>query len=199
MAYRPASELARPELVFDTHTVMVENEPTHLVSCVGAFAGDRVDGGAAALIEAMQIVPGSAVLDLGCGTGLAALAAARRGAHVTATDVAYRAVASARRTLSANDCSDVRVDHTHGAAAVEDGTYDTVVTNPPFHKGHDISFEVSEFFVGEAARVLRRGGELFLVANAFLDYEPWLIQHFANIEVVLDNRQYRVWHAVRKH
>lgn len=197
MGYRPETILPRPTLTFETYDVVVDDILTELVSCAGAFARDRVDGGAAALIEAMQINPGESVLEIGTGTGLVALAAARRGAMVAATDVSYRAVASARRTLDANGYGNVNVAHAHGAGSVDAGTVDVVVSNPPFHRGHDVNFEVSQLFVREAARVLRPDGRLFLVANAFLDYSTWLHQHFSNATTALETPQFRVWCALK--
>jgi SAM-dependent methyltransferase len=49
----------------------------------------------AAVLEATRVGPGSTVLDLGCGTGLFARAAADRGARVTGIDVDPGAVALA--------------------------------------------------------------------------------------------------------
>ena len=49
-----------------------------------------------ALIEAVAPRPGERLLDVGCGTGLCALAAARRGAVVTGIDKSPAMVASAR-------------------------------------------------------------------------------------------------------
>jgi 16S rRNA (guanine1207-N2)-methyltransferase len=72
------------------------------------------------------------------------------------------------------------------------------VTNPPFHRGHDVDYEVARFFVSEAARVLKPDGHLFLVANAFLNYGAWLAQHFSVTDIAWEDRQYRVWHAIRR-
>jgi 16S rRNA (guanine1207-N2)-methyltransferase len=195
LAYRPTGDIPLPKLSFHSYEVTVDNAPAELRSCPGAFAADRLDVGAAALIEAMEVAPGTDVLDLGCGTGLVTLAAARRGARVTGTDVSARAVATALATLTANGVPEAAVHLCNGAAAVESASIDTVVTNPPFHTGHDIDFEVAQLFVAEAARVLRPGGELFLVANAFLDYESWLRDAFHHVDIASTTPQFRVWHA----
>lgn len=184
-----------PTVEFRSYAISVAGSPTELVSCVGVFADDRLDAGAAALIRGMDIRSGAQVLDLGCGTGLVGLTALRRGAAVVATDVSARAVASAHRTLAANGFPAAPVELCFGASAVPDETMDTVVTNPPFHRGHDISFDVAELFVAEAARVLRTGGELFLVANAFLDYTHWLQAHFRSVQVAWADARFRVWCA----
>ncbi len=197
MAYRPTAAISPPQVVFTSHPIVVDGVQTELVACAGAFAPDRLDDGAAALITGMQILPETRVLDLGCGTGLVALAAARQGGDVIAADVSARAVASAQRTLAANGYPSANVHLCCGAAPFDDATIDTVVTNPPFHKGHDVSFEVSQLFVREAARVLKPGGSVYLVANIHLDYGRWLKQHFGNAGTACENRRFRVWHAIK--
>ncbi len=197
LAYAPEPGISPPLVSFDARRIQVDGQSTELFSCVGVFANDRLDGGAAALINAMVVTPGTKVLDLGCGTGLVGLAAARRGARLVATDVSARAVAGTRRTLAANGYPNVLAHLCPGAAAVPDGSVDTVVTNPPFHRGHDTSFEVSQLFVRESARVLRPGGQAYLVANTFLDYRPWLEQHFASVAVAAEDLRFRVWSARR--
>jgi len=199
IAFRRSGEVPMPEVCFASHEVVVGGEPTELIACAGAFAPDRVDGGAAALIAAIvadkRIAAGSSVLDLGCGTGLVALAAARLGANVQATDVSARAIESARRTLAANEQPHVALHHCPGAAAVPDASVDTVVTNPPFHAGHDVSFEVSRLFVREARRVLVPGGRVFLVANQGLDYGRWLREQFDEVGTAYETSRFRLWCA----
>jgi 16S rRNA (guanine1207-N2)-methyltransferase len=51
------------------------------------------------------------------------------------------------------------------------GTYDAIVMNPPFHRGQDTRVDVGRAFIHAAARALRRGGGLYLVANRQLPYE----------------------------
>ena len=180
-----------------SYTILLDGEETELVSCTGAFAADRLDAGAAALIAGMGIEPGTSVLDLGCGTGLVGLAALRLGAQVTGTDVSAAAIASSRRTWAANGHPDAVAQLTVGASSIPGGTVQTVVTNPPFHRGRDTDFEVAQLFVKEAARVLSSGGELYLVANAFLDYAKWLEREFSSVSVAWQDNRFRVWHARR--
>jgi 16S rRNA (guanine1207-N2)-methyltransferase len=197
LAYRSSTDLPDPDDGCQSYAIDVAGEETELVSCTGAFAGDRLDVGAAALIRGMVIEAGSSVLDLGCGTGLVGLAALRAGALVTGTDVSAAAVASTRRTWAANGYPDAVAHLSVGAAALAGGALQTVVTNPPFHRGRDTDFEVAQLFVREAARVLISGGDLYLVANAFLDYTKWLQQDFRKVTVVHEDTRFRVWHGRR--
>ncbi|MBN1260164.1 MAG: methyltransferase [Anaerolineae bacterium] len=192
----PAAGMPLPEVPFSAYDVSVDGSETRLVSCPGVFAGDHLDEGAASLIAGMRIALGARVLDLGCGAGVVALAAARRGAVVSATDVSARAVASTQRTLTANGFPGATVKLSIGAAAFEPRGFDIVATNPPFHKGHGVDFEVARLFITESARVLRPGGALFLVANAFLKYEPWLQEAFGRVTLAWESPRFRVWQAI---
>ncbi len=194
---RPDVDVDLPEVTYEATDVLVAGEPAQLVSRPGVFAHGRLDDGAAALIAGMRVAPGQRVLDLGCGTGIVGLAALRQGAQVTAVDVSARAVAATRQTLVANGYPEATVVLSIGASAVAQQYFDVVVTNPPFHKGAGVDFEVAQLFVADAARLLRGGGTLYLVANAFLNYRPWLQEHFTQIEVVWENTRYHVYKAVR--
>ena len=203
LGYAPQASLPLPTVDLGEHEIELDGLPTLVRSYAGVFAHDRLDAGAAALIEAMQIEAGTGVLDLGCGTGLISLAALRRGAAVTATDVSARAVISTQETLAANrpalgqPSGEPQIHLCIGAAAVRSSSVDTVITNPPFHRGHSIALDVAQLFVQEAARVLKPGGRLFLVANSFLNYRPWLEQQLAAVEVISETPTFRVWTAQR--
>jgi 16S rRNA (guanine1207-N2)-methyltransferase len=179
---------------FQTLGITLDGVPTELVSQPGVFAWDRLDEGTAALVGAMEVQTGEAVLDLGCGTGLLALAAARRGGRVTAVDADLRAVESARRTLAANgvagevlvsDCAQVVIDRRFGV----------VLCNPPFHQGVGIESDVARQMVRDAATVLRSGGRFYVVSNAFIRYERQMEGRFAGMKEVFSDRRYRVLRA----
>ncbi|WP_024286382.1 class I SAM-dependent methyltransferase [Cellulomonas sp. KRMCY2] len=145
----------------------------------GAFAGTQVDIGTRFLLEsAGRMVPdATSALDLGCGTAVlaVALARARPGLQVTATDESAAAVASARATAQANGVADrVTVVRDDAASSLPDGAVDLVVLNPPFHVGATVHSGVALRLFADAARVLRPGGELWTVWNSHLVYRPTL-------------------------
>lgn len=90
------------------------------------------------LIDAVSshVRPGMRVLDLGTGTGVAAIAAAASGAHVTAVDINPEAVRCARINVLLNHVETL-VDVCDGDlfAPVGGIRFDVVVCNPPFFTG----------------------------------------------------------------
>jgi release factor glutamine methyltransferase len=71
------------------------------------------------------------VLDLGTGSGALALQAARLGARVTAVDISWRAVLTARANAMLAGLR-IRVRHGDLTTAVPGRSYDLVVSNPPY-------------------------------------------------------------------
>jgi 16S rRNA (guanine1207-N2)-methyltransferase len=198
---------------YAARTMTLDGVQTTLVSKPGVFAWDRLDEGTAALVGAMEIGPRDRVLDLGCGTGLAGLAAARRATEgqVVLVDADVRAVESVRRTLMANGIANAEVlasdcgsailarhfDARHFDARRFDGRrFDGIITNPPFHQDVGVDYEVACQFVRDAARLLRRGGRLFLVANRFLRYGDLIRETFGNVATAYADNRYHVLTAV---
>jgi 16S rRNA (guanine1207-N2)-methyltransferase len=180
---------------FTRFEIVLDGVPATLTSRPGVFAWERLDDGTAALIRSMEIHPDEAVLDLGCGTGLLALAAARRGGRVTAVDADLRAIESTQRTLAANDAvGEVLISDC--AQAVLSHRFDVVLCNPPFHQGVGVEYDVACQMVRDAAAVLRPGGRLYLVSNAFIRYEREMGGRFTSVEEVFNDRRYRVLRAL---
>ncbi|HWS58823.1 MAG TPA: methyltransferase [Actinotalea sp.] len=144
-----------------------------------AFAGTQIDRGTRTLLGHVpaMLPSATAAVDLGCGTGVlaVALARARPGLQVTATDESGGAVASARATVAANGVADrVTVVRDDAASTVPDDSVDLVLLNPPFHLGATVHTGMAHRLFADAARVLRPGGELWTVWNSHLAYRPTL-------------------------
>jgi release factor glutamine methyltransferase len=92
-----------------------------------------------ALVEQLGDIvvgPGMKVLDMGTGSGIGAIAAARRGADVVAVDISPEAVRCARINVLLNRVED-RVDVRCGDLfePVQGERFDLVLFNPPFYSG----------------------------------------------------------------
>ncbi len=83
--------------------------------------------------RAAALAPGAAVLDMGTGSGVCALAAARRARRVVAVDVNPAAVRCARLNALLNDLEE-RIDVREGDlfAPLDGERFDLVLFNPPF-------------------------------------------------------------------
>jgi release factor glutamine methyltransferase len=88
----------------------------------------------AAQIGTLAIAPGAAILDMGTGSGVCALAAAARGARrVVAVDVSPAAVRCARLNALLNGLEErVHVREGDLFAPLDDERFDLVLFNPPF-------------------------------------------------------------------
>ncbi|MFR9801142.1 methyltransferase [Pseudonocardia sp. RS010] len=99
---------------------------------------DHVTGvGGASLTLASSLVrtPVRDTLDLGTGCGVQALHASRFSGRVTATDVAPRALATARATLALSGVHTVDLVEGPWLEPVADRRFDAIVSNPPFVPG----------------------------------------------------------------
>jgi HemK-related putative methylase len=87
------------------------------------------------LVHHLGLLPaGARVLDLGCGSGAAGIAAARRGCNVTCTDINPSAVRCARINALVNQV-DIDVRHGDLFGPVDDEQFDVVLFNPPYYRG----------------------------------------------------------------
>lgn len=162
-----------------------------LESRPGVFAHRRVDGGARALIDAMTVPAGSRVLDIGCGSGAVALAAALHApdVEVTAIDTNARAVACTIRGAEKNGLTGRVRAEVVAAEAFEDARgFDVVLGNPPYYSG----YRIAGAFLACARRALRSGGRVYMVAKATAWYEQEMPLGFDNVQSV-PSRGYTVF------
>jgi len=160
----------------------------------GIFSWQELDAGTRVLIETMRILPGDRVLDLGCGCGIIGTVTAQTAREVYLVDSDIVAVEATRRTLALNGIPPTRahVLADDGADALNDGEFDLVVTNPPFHQGRQTDYSVAHRFIRDAARVLRPDGRFYLVANRFIRYEQEIARHFGQLHVAYEDNAFRV-------
>ncbi|OHV09996.1 class I SAM-dependent methyltransferase [Kushneria phosphatilytica] len=163
-----------------------------LVSHPGVFGHGKVDEGTQMLLAALPELHGR-VLDAGCGDGVIAATLARGGAEVTAVDSNHLAVEATRRTLAANGLA----GEVRASDMLDDieGQFEAIVTNPPFHQERQVDTDPTRKLIASASVHLEPEGALYLVANAFLPYRAMLEAHFGRVEVLSEDRRFRVYRA----
>jgi 16S rRNA (guanine1207-N2)-methyltransferase len=155
-------QISEPRLVPDTAFTVVP----------GVFSADHIDPGSALLAQHLPPSLRGEVADLGAGWGFLSHAALGRCPNISRIDLFEadsRALACARKNVTGP-----AEFHWHDVTTGLPGKYDHIITNPPFHSGQARDIGLGHAFLTAAARSLKRGGSLHLVANRQLPYEAHL-------------------------
>lgn len=130
------------------------------------------------LLKCIEVLPGQLFLEMGTGSGLIALHAAKLGAKVTAVDVNPNAIECARRNAAKNS---LRIDVLKSDLFERvTGHYDVIAFNPPYLPGTASSTswvekawaggeegsEMAIKFLENAWRYLAPGGRIYIVLSS---------------------------------
>lgn len=88
------------------------------------------------------------VFELGAGSGLISLCAAKMGAYVTASDINPLAIKSIRKSLKKNGLS-IQVIESDLFEKISDQYFDYIVINPPYYPKNPKDFRELAFYCGE--------------------------------------------------
>ena len=130
------------------------------------------------LLKVVELSPDGSLLEVGTGTGLVAVHAAKLGAKVTAVDINPHAVDCAKRNAARNN---VRLEVVHGDLFDKiPGSFDVIAFNPPYLPGEptsttwiekawsggDEGSEVAVRFLRDAWRHLNPGGRIYIILSS---------------------------------
>jgi 16S rRNA (guanine1207-N2)-methyltransferase len=134
------------------------------VSRPGVFAHRRIDTGARRLLEAAQLPAGGRALDLGCGSGVVALALAARdpSAQALAVDSHARAVACTREGAALNGLTNVIAELNASLDLRRPREFDLALLNPPYYG----DFALAGRLLVAAHEALKPGGVVHVVTKA---------------------------------
>ena len=169
-------------------------EEIGLWSQPGVFSWDRIDPGSLMLATRLPDLKGHGA-DLGCGIGFLALRALQSPGvtRLDLVDIDRRAIEAARRNVTDPRAHLHWADATGGDAQLSG--LDFVVMNPPFHAGGTEDKALGQAFIRAAARMLRRGGTCWLVANRHLPYEADLAAAFKSVRLDHDASGFKIYEA----
>jgi 16S rRNA (guanine1207-N2)-methyltransferase len=189
---------AKPlESLAQTYELPLAEGALKVISLPGVFSHGRLDRGSALLLEHLDKLPSGHLLDFGCGAGVLGAVVKRRYPHNTVTllDVDAFAAASSRLTLAANGL-EAEVLTGDGIDAAPMGL-SAILSNPPFHVGVHTDYHATENLLRKAAKHLKNGGELRLVANSFLKYQPLIEEHLGVCAIKAEGQGFRIYRAKR--
>lgn len=178
-------------------TVELGDVRAELWDLPGVFSRGELDAGTRMLLEHAPSLRGDDLLDLGSGIGTIGIVRALQSptARVTLVDHDYYAICAARRNVEALGLTD-RVSVVFGdLESVRGRRFDSVLTNPPFHQGSEVSTSTTFRWIANFKDVLRPGGDLSLVANRFLAYADPLDKAFRQVRVLHEDGKFRLWYA----
>ncbi|MCX7300767.1 MAG: methyltransferase [Rhodobacterales bacterium] len=170
--------------------------PDGFIRQAGVFSGDGIDPGSALLAAALPWKLPSRMADLGAGWGYLASEVLKHDS-VTSLDL----IEAEQLAL---DCARLNITdpraHFHWADAIcfaPGKPIDGIVMNPPFHTSRAADPDLGRAFIRAASRMLTPGGQLWMVANRHLPYDPILTECFKVVEDIGGNPSFRIIHATR--
>lgn len=170
-----------------------DNPRCEFVSRPGTFSYGKLDDGARALAEVMEIEPGDRVLDLGCGIGTNGIFASQRAGpdgHIAFVDSNVRATALADLNATANGLQRFEALASSKVEGLPEESFNVIVANPPYHAGGAIG----RMFIDRARELLTPQGRFFLVTRQPDQVLEVLQETFGEVEAFL-HRGYTVFRA----
>jgi 16S rRNA (guanine1207-N2)-methyltransferase len=145
------------------------------------------------LLDTVRITPGAIVLDAGCGNGIIGLFATVKGSGmVHMIDNNLLAIASARETLSLNGIQNARVLIGDLNQPLPPDTYDLILSNPPFHTGVAVDYQIAHALIESSYQALHPQGSLTIVANKFIRYDRLIKEIFENVSILAESGKFHV-------
>jgi 16S rRNA (guanine1207-N2)-methyltransferase len=184
------SELDTPRII----------DATGFISRPGVFAWNRIDPASKLLAAHLPKNLSGCGADIGSGFGYLTHTVLQENENIQSMDVfeaEARALDCAKLNLARFAEKTKLAYHWHDVTRGIPGSYDFVISNPPFHQGHDEVQAVGQAFIAAAAKSLKAKGRFYMVANRHLPYEACLRNQFSDINILAMEDGYKVFEAIK--
>ncbi len=200
---KPNLELKPGQSPYPDEFILNVGQDLTISSHASLFSRNRLDAGTRLMIEHLPVSGNyQNIVDLGCGNGILGLVAAlfNSEAALLFVDESYMAVDSAKQNCKAalafHRSVEFRVSNCLEGVASD--SMDLILNNPPFHQKNSVGDTTAWQMFIDGRRVLKIGGELWVVGNRHLAYHAKLKKIFGNCEQVTSNGKYVVLKTVKQ-
>lgn len=178
---------------FHIYPLSIAGVDINIAALPGVFSQQGLDKGTQVLLENLPNSFKGKILDFGCGAGVISAVLAKKFANtqVTGLDVSALAIDSMKQTFAIN-ALDGEVLLSDGLSAVTN-KYDHIVSNPPFHQGLKTHYAATETFLAKCKGYLNKGGQLTVVANSFLKYQPIISKYFKKADRTVNQNGFAIY------
>jgi len=107
------------------------------------------------------------------------------------------AVASSRETLKLNHIINATVYPGDLLNDFPDSKYDLILSNPPFHAGQKVDYQIAFALIRQSFQVLNKDGQLIIVANKFIRYDHLIEEIFGNLNCLAETGKYHVLSGIK--
>ncbi|MFQ3265029.1 MAG: 16S rRNA (guanine1207-N2)-methyltransferase [Colwellia sp.] len=180
---------------YKRYQITIEGIELTIASLPGVFSQQKLDVGTALLLSNLPDKITGKVLDFGCGAGVISCFIGKKfnNANLSLLDVSALALTSAQESLALNNLSG-NIFPSNSLSDVNDH-YNYVVSNPPFHQGIKTHYQASEDFLAGINKKLNKQGNITIVANSFLRYQPIMETHIGNTRVITKQKGFTIYQA----
>lgn len=160
---------------------VVLGQPVRLATDPAVFSPKAVDRGTLAMLSQVTFLPSDRVLDIGCGSGVVGIVAAKQigSKQVWMTDSDPRAVEVAGESAALNNLPDLRIQVSDAFDQITEKDFSLVLCNPPYHE----DFSVASRIIGGAFSHLKIGGYLYMVTKRHDWYRNKIRTVFGGVNV----------------
>lgn len=177
-------------------------EGLYLETQPGIFGWNKIDVGSKLLAQSLPDNLHGVGADFGSGYGYLSMATVQKNknvGHIHLLENDARALECSKKNMlkvgASAKISYHWVDITNMPALEK--ALDFIVMNPPFHSDKETDPALGQKFIEQSSLSLKKGGRLFMVANAHLPYEKMLNEKFSKIDRFLQKDGFKIFVCVK--
>lgn len=184
----------------ETRPAVKSGEVEGFATAPGMFSHKHIDTGSKLLAESLPPGLTGAAADFGAGWGYLSVELLRKSPGISTLDLFeadHASLEAAKKNLAPHaGRTGLNFSWIDLLCETVGRKYDQIIMNPPFHTGRAAEPDIGAGMIAIAAKALKPGGRLFMVANRNLPYEQVIRASFSQYREVRCEAGYKVIHAV---